>query len=299
MTTSTEQRCGLVAIVGRANVGKSTLLNSILGQKLSITSRKPQTTRYQILGVKTIDNSQLVFVDTPGWQRHPKNELNRMMNRQVRHAMGDVDYAVLVSDARYWHADDQIVYEMLSKAELPIVLALNKHDLLKSKSDLLPLIAQLGTDKSFAEIIPVCARTGAGVTDLVQCLSRTMPERAHLYPHDQITDRPERFFASEIIREKTLRFLGDELPYRTTVLIDEFKDEDNVTRILATIWVERDSQKSIVIGKDGELLKRISVEARQDLEQLLARHVYLRVWVKTRRGWTDSPEAMHPLGLRD
>ena len=298
MTTS-NQRCGLVAIVGRANVGKSTLLNSILGQKLSITSRKPQTTRYQILGVKTVETSQLVFVDTPGWQRHPQNELNRMMNRQVRHAMGDVDHAVLVCDARYWHADDQVVYDMLTQADLPIVLALNKHDLLKSKSDLLPLIAQLGAEKTFAEIIPVCARTGAGVQDLVQCLSKTMPERAHRYPHDQITDRPERFFASEIIREKTLRFLGDELPYRTSVLIDEFKDEDNVTRILATIWVERDSQKSIVIGKDGELLKRISVEARQDLEQLLERHVYLRVWVKTRRGWTDSPEAMQPLGLGD
>jgi len=298
MSTVTE-RCGLVAIVGRANVGKSTLLNCILGQKLSITSRKPQTTRYQILGVKTAQDTQLVFVDTPGWQRHPKNELNRQMNRQVRHALGDVDRAVLVADARYWHADDQVVYEMLTQAELPIVLALNKHDLLKSKADLLPLIAQLSADKQFAAIIPICARSGSGVEDLVKELSRAMPERAHLYPHDQITDRPERFFASEIIREKTLRFLGDELPYRTTVLIDEFKDEENLTSILATIWVERDSQKSIVIGKDGELLKRISTEARQDLEQLLQRHVFLRVWVKTRRGWTDSPEAMQPLGLGD
>lgn len=298
MSTETE-RCGLVAIVGRANVGKSTLLNCILGQKLSITSRKPQTTRYQILGVKTVLHTQLVFVDTPGWQRHPKNELNRQMNRQVRHALGDVDHAVLVADARYWHADDQVVYEMLTQAELPIVLALNKHDLLKSKADLLPLIAQLSADKHFAAIIPICARSGSGVDDLVKELGAAMPARAHLYPHDQITDRPERFFASEIIREKTLRFLGDELPYRTTVLIDEFKDEEDVTHILATIWVERDSQKSIVIGKDGELLKRISTEARQDLEQLLQRRVYLRVWVKTRRGWTDSPEAMQPLGLGD
>ncbi|MBK6657874.1 MAG: GTPase Era [Proteobacteria bacterium] len=298
MSTPVE-RCGLVAIVGRANVGKSTLLNCILGQKLSITSRKPQTTRYQILGVKTIDDTQLVFVDTPGWQRHPKNELNRQMNRQVRHALGDVDRAVLVADARYWHADDQVVYDMLSEAGLPIVLALNKHDLLKSKADLLPLIAELSANKQFAAIIPICARTGSGVDDLVNELSRAMPERAHLYPHDQITDRPERFFASEIIREKTLRFLGDELPYRTTVLIDDFKDEDNLTSILATIWVERDSQKSIVIGKDGELLKRISTEARQDLEQLLQRRVFLRVWVKTRRGWTDSAEAMQPLGLGD
>lgn len=298
MSTETES-CGLVAIVGRANVGKSTLLNCILGQKLSITSRKPQTTRYQILGVKTVLHTQLVFVDTPGWQRHPKNELNRQMNRQVRHALGDVDRAVLVADARYWHADDQVVYDMLRQAELPIVLALNKHDLLKAKADLLPLIAQLSADKQFAAIIPICARSGSGVDDLVKELGTAMPARAHLYPHDQITDRPERFFASEIIREKTLRFLGDELPYRTTVLIDEFKDEEDVTHILATIWVERDSQKSIVIGKDGELLKRISTEARQDLEQLLQRRVYLRVWVKTRRGWTDSAEAMQPLGLGD
>ena len=298
MSSETES-CGLVAIVGRANVGKSTLLNCILGQKLSITSRKPQTTRYQILGVKTVEHTQLVFVDTPGWQRHPKNELNRQMNRQVRHALGDVDHAVLVADARYWHADDQVVYEMLTQAELPIVLALNKHDLLKSKTDLLPLIAQLSAERHFAAIIPLCARSGSGVHDLVKELGAAMPTRAHLYPHDQITDRPERFFASEIIREKTLRFLGDELPYRTSVLIDEFKDEEDITHILATIWVERDSQKSIVIGKDGELLKRISTEARQDLEQLLQRRVYLRVWVKTRRGWTDSPEAMQPLGLGD
>ena len=298
MSTPAEH-CGLVAIVGRANVGKSTLLNAILGQKLSITSRKPQTTRYQILGAKTVDNTQLVFVDTPGWQRHPKNELNRRMNRQVRHALGDVDRAVLVTEARYWHADDEVVYDMLVQAELPIVLALNKHDLLKAKSDLLPQMAKLGAEKSFAAMIPVCARSGSGVLDLVTELRGTMPARPHLFPHDQITDRPERFFASEIIREKTLRFLGDELPYRTSVLIDEFKDEDGITRILATIWVERDSQKSIVIGKDGELLKRISTEARQDLETLLERRVYLRVWVKTRRNWTDSAEAMQPLGLGD
>ncbi|MGE0859128.1 MAG: GTPase Era [Gammaproteobacteria bacterium] len=291
------ERCGLVAIVGRANVGKSTLLNAILGQKLSITSRKPQTTRYQLLGVKTVDATQLVFVDTPGWQRHPKNELNRRMNRQVRHALGDCDRAVLVIDARYWHADDELVYQMLVQAGLSVVLALNKHDLLKQKSELLPTIAKLAAEHEFAAVVPICARTGAGVDALLAELASGLPERAHLFPADQITDRPERFFASEIIREKTLRFLGDELPYRTTVLIDDFQDEDGLTRILATIWVERDSQKSIVIGKDGELLKRISTEARQDLEQLLDRRVYLRVWVKTRRGWSDSPEALQSLGL--
>ena len=288
-----------MAIVGRANVGKSTLLNAILGQKLSITSRKPQTTRYQILGVDTHEHIQLVFVDTPGWQRHPKNELNRMMNRQVRQALGDCERAVLVTDARYWHADDEVVYDMVQTAELPTILALNKHDLLKTKSQLLPHIAKLSADRAFDSIVPVCARTGAGVPDLLAELRAAMPERAHLFPPDQVTDRSERFFAGEIIREKTLRYLGDELPYRTSVLIDEFKDEQGITHILATIWVERDSQKSIVIGTDGELLKRISTAARHDLEALLDRRVFLRVWVKTRRGWSDSPEAMQTLGLSD
>ena len=299
MITPGATRCGLVAIVGRANVGKSTLLNAVLGQKLSITSRKPQTTRYQILGVNTVDDTQLVFVDTPGWQRHPNNELNRMMNRQVRHALGDCERAVLVTDARYWHGDDEVVYSMLKEAELPTLLVLNKHDLIKAKAQLLPHIARISETHAFEAVVPLSARTGAGVPALLSELRGAMPHCLHLFPPDQVTDRSERFFASEIIREKTLRYLGDELPYRTSVLIDDFKDEEGITHILATIWVERDSQKSIVIGADGDLLKRISTEARHDLEALLERRVFLRVWVKTRRGWSDSAEAMQVLGLGD
>jgi len=292
-----DPRCGLIAIVGRPNVGKSTLLNAILGQKLSITSRKPQTTRYQIQGVVTRGESQFVFVDTPGWQRHPRNELNRRMNKQVQHALGSVDHAVLVQDARGWHADDQLVLERLAQEGLPVTLVLNKQDRCSDKKNLLPLIAEAAQRHAFSAIVPTCARSGAGVTDLLEHVARQLPARAHIYPHDQVTNLSERFFAAELIREKTLRYLGDELPYRSSVLIDEFTDEDTLTRILATIWVERDSQKSIVIGAQGEILKRISTDARLDLEQMLERRVFLRIWVKTRRGWSDSPEALTVLGL--
>lgn len=293
------EHCGLVAIVGRANVGKSTLLNAIVGQKLSITSRKPQTTRYALLGVNTVDDTQFVFVDTPGWQRQPKSQMNRLMNRQVRQALSDVDCAVLVSDARSWLADDDLVYTLLQEAAVPVVHALNKHDLLKQKSDLLPRLAALSASHPCAALVPICARTGAGVPALLQEVAAFIPERPHLFPGDQITDRSERFLAGEIIREKTMRNLGDELPYRTTVIIEQFKEEGDVTHIHATLWVDRDSQKSIVIGKDGALMKRMSVEARRDLETLLGRRVYLKVWVKTKRGWADSPEALQIIGLAD
>lgn len=294
------QKCGLVAIVGRANVGKSTLLNNILRQKISITSRKPQTTRYQILGLHTLADTQLVFVDTPGWQRQPKNRLNRMMNRQVKQALSDVDCAVMLSDARGWHADDDLVVGLLEQEGVPTLLALNKRDMLKNKSRLLPQIAELSDKFSvFDEYFPICARTGAGVDTLLDELVRRMPEREHLFPSDQVTDRSERFLCGEIIREKTMRYLGDELPYRTTVVIDEVKEETDITRIFATVWVDRDSQKAIVIGKDGALMKRMSTDARIEIERLLDTKVYLKVWVKTKRGWADSPEALQTIGLTD
>lgn len=294
------RRCGLVAIVGRANVGKSTLLNTVLGQKLSITSRKPQTTRYRILGVHTADEDQLVFVDTPGWQRSPRNQLNRMMNRQVHQALAEVDVAVMLCDARGWHADDELVSAMLREAQLPAVLALNKHDLLASKQSLLPRIAELAdTQRHFSEFFPICARTGDGVPAVLECLVGHSPEREHLFNADQLTDRSERFLAGEIVREKTMRYLGDELPYRTGVVLDEFKDEDQLTRIVATVWVDRDSQKAIVIGKSGALMKKIASDARRDIEHLLGRKVFLTVWVKTKRGWADSPEALRSIGLTD
>ncbi|MEQ8663017.1 MAG: GTPase Era [Gammaproteobacteria bacterium] len=294
------QRCGLVAIVGRANVGKSSLLNAVLGQKLSITSRKPQTTRYRILGVHTADAVQLVFVDTPGWQRKPRNQMNRLMNRQVRQALGDVDHAVMLCDARGWQADDELVAAMLEEAGVPSVLVLNKHDLVRDKGRLLPVIDGISRSHPvFREFFPVCARTGQGVDALLAWLSAQMPPRDHLFPPDQLTDRSERFLSGEIIREKTMRYLGDELPYRTSVIVDEFVDEEQLTRITATVWVDRDSQKSIVIGKSGALMKKIASDARRDIESLLGRKVFLTCWVKTKRGWADSAEALHSIGLDD
>ena len=293
------QRCAFVAIVGRPNVGKSTLLNRILGQKISITSRKPQTTRYQILGIDTVDETQLIFVDTPGWQRRPRFEINRLMNRQVRQALFDVDCAVQVIDARGWHADDDLVYTMLKQAQVPALLAMNKHDLVKSKSDLLPQIAALSNSTPFEAFVPVCAKNGKGVEDLRRVIVEIAPNREHVFSANQLTDRSERFMAGEIIREKSMRYLGDELPYRTTVIIDEFRDVDEITHIHATVWVDRDSQKSIVIGKNGALLKRISTDARCELERLLGKRVYLKIWVKTKRGWIDNPEALQLIGLTD
>ena len=277
------QRCGFVAIVGRPNVGKSTLLNRILGQKISITSRKPQTTRYQI----------------PGWQRQPRFEINRLMNRQVRQALFNVDCTVQVIDARGWHADDDLVYAMLKQAQVPALLAMNKHDLVTSKSDLLPQIAALSNSKAFGAFVPVCAKNGKGLEDLRRTIVKITPIREHIFPAGQLTDRSERFMAGEIVREKSMRYLGDELPYRTTVIIDEFREADEITHIYATVWVDRDSQKSIVIGKNGALLKRISTDARHDLERLLGKKVYLKIWVKTKRGWIDNPEALQLIGLTD
>ena len=292
-------RCGFIAIVGRPNVGKSTLLNRILGQKLSITSRKPQTTRYQILGIDTVDDTQLIFLDTPGWQRRPKTAINRLMNRQVTQALSDINFAVQVSDARGWHNDDDLVYTMLAKANVPSLLAMNKHDLLDSKSDLLPQIAFVSKEKSFKALIPICAKNGNGLKELRRAIIEHVPEREHVFPQDQLTDRPERFLAGEIIREKTMNYLGDELPYRTTVIVDEFREYDEITHIHATVWVDRNSQKPIVIGKDGAVMKRISTDARRDLEKLLGRKVYLKAWVKTKRGWMDNPDALQMIGLTD
>lgn len=293
-------QCGFIGIVGRPNVGKSTLLNQILEQKISITSRKPQTTRYQILGLHTSKTTQLVFVDTPGWQRQPKNQLNRMMNRQVRHALSDVDCVLMLADSRGWHDDDEMVVDLIKESGIPAILALNKRDLLKDKKALLPQIDDLRNRHTvFDQYFPICARTGAGVSPLMEELASRMPEREHLFPADQITDRSEQFLCAEIIREKTMRYLGDELPYRTSVVIDEFKHEEAITRIHATVWVDRDSQKSIVIGKNGSLMKRMSIDARVDIEELLQAKVFLKVWVKTKKGWADSADALQIIGLTD
>jgi GTP-binding protein Era len=295
-----EARCGLVAIVGKPNVGKSTMLNQILKQKISITSRKPQTTRYQIIGVHTEGDSQIIFVDTPGWQISPKNRLNRLMNREVKHALSDVDLILMVCDARRWTLGDEKIATLVNESNVPVILGLNKIDLLKDKSSLLPTIGKITQNyPNFSEFIPVCARTRLGVQALLEFLTSSLPERSFIFRKDQVTDRPERFLCGEIIREKTMNYLGDELPYSTTVIIDDFEELKTITNIVATIWVGRDSQKPIVIGRNGALLKRIVSDARRDIEELLQRKVFMEVWVKTKRGWLDSTEAMRTIGLLD
>jgi GTPase len=295
-----KNRCGLIAIVGRPNVGKSTLLNQILKQKISITSRKPQTTRYQIIGIHTEADSQIVFVDTPGWQISPKNRLNRLMNREVKQALSDVDLVLMLCDSRGWTLGDEKIAGLVLENNVPAILALNKIDLLKNRNSLLPIIGNI-TEKYpfFTEFIPVCARSVSGVQDLLDFMMSSLPERPFTFPKGQVTDRPERFLCGEIIREKTMNYLGDELPYSTTVVIDDFEELDSITNIIATIWVGRDSQKPIVIGKNGDLLKRIASDARRDMEELLQRKVFMKVWVKTKRGWLDSTEAMRTIGLLD
>lgn len=293
-------KCGLIGIVGRPNVGKSTLLNQILDQKISITSRKPQTTRYQILGIRSEDAEQMIFVDTPGWQHAPKNRMNRLMNRQVKQALSEVDFIIMMADCRGWVKEDEDVAKMVLASGVPAMMLLNKQDLIKDKKELLPLIASFTEkDYAFSEFVPFCARTGKGIGVVLEQACRYLPERPFIFPKDQVTDRPERFLAAEIIREKIMHFLGDEIPYTTSVVIDDFEELEDITNILATVWVERESQKPIVIGKKGSLLKRIASDARVDIEKMLQNKVFLKIWVKTKKGWLDNSDALKTIGMTD
>ncbi|MBI4695964.1 MAG: GTPase Era [Gammaproteobacteria bacterium] len=282
-------RCGTVAIVGRPNVGKSTLLNRIVGQKISITSRKPQTTRHRLLGIHTAGPNQFLFIDTPGWQRQPKGHLNRFMNRQIDIALSDIDAVVMVCDARRWMDEDEEVAAALPHGELPCLLALNKHDRVHPKERLLALMAELDQRHHFRHMIPTCALSGDNVDLLLETIAQYLPEARHRYGEDEVTDRPVRFLAAEMIREKLTRQLGDELPYAVHVTLDKFEEQDAITHIEATIWVEREGQKAIVIGNKGERLKLVSSEARIDLERLLDRKVYLRCWVRLQENWSEDP----------
>ncbi|HSG02888.1 MAG TPA: GTPase Era [Marinobacterium sp.] len=292
--------CGYVALVGRPNVGKSTLLNRILGQKLSITSRKPQTTRHQILGIKTEDDLQVIYVDTPGLHNDSKgNALNRYMNKAASEALRHVDVVVFLVDRTAWTDEDEIVLEKLQHARCPVVLAVNKVDLLKDKEALLPWIEQLSSKRSFDEIVPISAEKGHNVEKLESVVARHMPEGDHFYPDDQITDRSSRFVAAELVREKLMRNLGDEVPYGTTVEIEEFaQDERGLLTISALILVERDGQKRIVIGEKGERIKIIGRDARLDMERMFDSKVMLNLWVKVKRGWADNERALASLGYK-
>ncbi len=293
------QRCGLVAIVGRPNVGKSTLLNALVGQKISITSNKAQTTRHRITGIRTVDEAQFVFVDTPGFQVKHTAALNRTLNRTVLSSLGDVDVVLFVVEAgRFGLADAKVLALLETEAMKgkPVLLVANKLDEMPRRHDVLPWLKQMQDRHSFAEFVPLSATRAADAERLLGIVKPYLPEQPWLYEEDALTDRSERFLASELIREKLFRLTGDELPYSCTVVIDKFEEEQNLRRIAATIVVERDAHKGMVIGEAGERLKRIGSEARQELERLWDAKVFLELWVKVRSGWADDEAHLRSYG---
>lgn len=301
-------KAGFVAIVGRPNVGKSTLMNHLLGQKLSITSRKPQTTRHRIHGILTDENMQIVFVDTPGIHSKEVRAINERMNKAAISALSDVDVVLFVVDGLQWREDDLLTLEKLSATNLPVILVINKADTIKDKAQLLPVIESFSESFEFADIIPVSALRHHNLDRLQSVIGEYLPVRPAIFDAEQITDRSERFLASEIIREKIMRASGDEVPYDLTVQIDTFKDEPAhrdpetgkwrkaVTFIDATIFVERAGQKSIVIGDKGARIKQVGIDARKDMEVLFDRKIMLTLWVKVKRGWSDDERALNSLG---
>lgn len=299
MTSPT--RSGFVAIVGRPNVGKSTLLNHILGIKLSITSRKPQTTRHRLLGIHTHESVQMMFVDTPGMHAMSggsSNEINRYMNQQAVGLLSDVDLCLHVVDARGWREEDDVVVQHLVSSNSLAICSLNKVDRVKPKPKLLPVMKLVSEKYPYKEIIPISALRNEGLDVLAKEIGKCMPEGPHLYEDDEITDRPVRFLVAEMIREQVVRQLGDELPYRTTVTVENFVEEEKVTVIDAIIYVEKESQKGIVIGKLGKRLKSIGQSSRQSIETFLQNRVFLNIVVRVRRGWTDERLALAALGYR-
>ena len=291
-----EFKAGYVAIVGRPNVGKSTLLNRLIEHKISIVTRKPQTTRWQIRGIKSTPEYQIIFTDTPGYQTAHKNAMNRYMNREVINSLAHTDVALFVVEALKWSADDALVAQVLQEVSAPLVLVINKLDLLKERSTLLPYIDSLKEKLSVAEIVPLSARRRRDVDLLERKIAAMLPAGGPLLPADQITDKSARFLAAEYIREKVMERLGDELPYRVSVTIDEFNEKPALLSLSATIWVERRSHRSILIGANGRMLKSIGVDARIELEQFFAKKVYLQTWVKTKKNWTEDARALKMLG---
>jgi len=291
----TEIRSGYIAIVGRPNVGKSTLLNHLIGEKISIVSRKAQTTRHRITGILTEPDAQFVFVDTPGFQTKFSNALNRAMNRGVTQTLNDVDLVLFVIEAGRYDAKDKAVVRLLPK-DRPVILVINKTDLLKNKEALLPFLAEVSADFEYTAVVPVSAAKGRQTQDLLKEARKHLPNEGLMFPEDDLTDKSERFLAAEYIREKVFRLLGDELPYATAVEIEKFEVEGNLRRIYAAIVVDRENHKAIVIGKGGESLKRIASEARQDMERLFDGKVYLEVWVKVKSGWNDDERLLKSLG---
>lgn len=291
--------CGYVALIGRPNVGKSTLMNHLLKQKISITSRKPQTTRHRILGINTTDVGQAIYMDTPGMHNNEKRALNRYLNRTAETTLLGVDVIVWLIDGLSWHEYDEAIFKKLEQAGLPVILAVNKVDKVADKEAILAFFNEAQHRFPFKHLVPISALKGTNLDQLESLIMELLPERDLIYPEDQVTDRSERFLAAEIIREKLTRRLGAELPYALTVEIERYEEKPNITKIYAIIWVERLTQKNIVIGKDGEMLKKIGTDARKDIEKLIEQKVYLQLWVKVKKGWSDSERALQSLGFND
>jgi len=297
--TKVDGQCGYIAIVGRPNVGKSTLLNHLLGQKLCITSRKPQTTRHNLLGIKTEGTVQMIFVDTPGIHTNQERAINRVMNRSAASVISDVDVVIFVVDRFDWSDADEYVARYLSSSALPVIVALNKVDMIDDKTELLPHLEFLANKVNASALIPLSALRKTNLNELEEKIKSFIPEQPHIFPEDQVTDRSERFLVAEIVREKITRQLGAEVPYQVTVEIERFKVDGKITFIDALILVERDGQKKIIIGTKGERIKKIGEQARVDIESLLGCKVMLKTWVKIRSGWSDDERALRSLGYMD
>ena len=292
---NTRTKSGYVSIVGKTNAGKSTLLNNFLGQKIAITSRKPQTTRHRFLGIKTINQSQIIFVDTPGFHTGQKRALNLHMNKIAINSMKGVDIVLYVLDGLRWNAEDQAKVESIPGDTIKILI-INKIDKLNDKNILLPFIEELNRQNSFDSIVPISALKNLGVDDLLRLIEENLPEGEHLYPKNQITNISEKFLASEIIREKCINRIGDELPYRISVAIENFNELENITHINSVIYVEKESQKGMLIGQSGSMLKSIGTSSRKELENLLDTKVMLKTWVKVKKGWSDNEALLPSLG---
>ena len=291
--------CGFIALIGRPNVGKSTLMNHLLKQKISITSRKPQTTRHRILGINTTEAGQAIYMDTPGMHNSEKRALNRYLNRTAETTLLGVDVIVWLIDGLSWQEYDEVIFKKLEQAGLPVILAVNKVDKVKDKDAILAFFAEAQHRFPFEHLIPISALKRTNLDQLETLIMSLLPESDLIYPEDQVTDRPERFLAAEIVREKLTRRLGDELPYALTVEIERYEELPGITKIYAIIWVERLTQKNIVIGTQGEMLKKVGTDARYDIEKLIAKKVYLQLWVKVKKGWSDSERALQSLGFND
>ena len=289
-------KAGFVALVGRPNVGKSTLLNHLVGQKISITSQRPQTTRHRIHGIKTTGKGQAVFVDTPGIHASQKRAMNRYLNKTASSALADVDLVVWLIDRPAWLAEDELVLERIRQSAVPVILVINKVDQIEDKDQLLPFLQEAETRHNFAAMIPVSALKGVNLDTLESQIMALLPEGESIFPDDQVTDCSMRFMAAEIVREKLLRSLGQEVPHAITVEIEQFKHEGELIRIGALIWVERDGQKAIVIGRKGEVLKKVGERARHDMERAFDSKVFLQLWVKVKEGWSNDERALRSLG---